>query len=180
MKKKIFDEIPRIENDKYLIRQLLPRDAEMLDKLRNDDEVYTYLPTFLYEREDMDADELIEGMYAELFPEMESVFLGVFMKPDFQFVGIVEFYGYRGDVKKISVGCRFLKEYWGKGIATDVLGLVIKYLNRETETEIITASTMTENKASARVLEKNGFIRTTTDEEDWGFSVPTKADKWFL
>ena len=39
---------------------------------------------------------------------------------------------------------------------------------------------MVENRASARVLEKNGFIRTTAGfPEDWGYAEPTIADKWF-
>ncbi len=180
MKKKVFDEIPRIENGKLLIRQLLPRDAEQLDELRNSENVYKYLPTFLYEKEDMDADEVIEGMYSEMFPEMESVFLGVFLKPDYEFVGLAELYGYRGDVKKVSVGYRFLEKFWGQGIGTEALKLVVNYLLEETDTEIITASTMLDNVASVRVLEKNGFNRTSMVEEDWGYPVPTMANKWFL
>ncbi len=37
-----------------------------------------------------------------------------------------------------------------------------------------------ENRASARVLEKNGFIQTASGvPEDWGYAGPTLADKWF-
>jgi ribosomal-protein-alanine N-acetyltransferase len=36
-----------------------------------------------------------------------------------------------------------------------------------------------ENRASARVLEKNGFIQVShAVDEDWGFPEPTPADKW--
>ena len=45
--------------------------------------------------------------------------------------------------------------------------------------EIITASTMIENKASGRVLEKNAFLLVDhAVEENWGFPEPTIADKW--
>ncbi len=45
--------------------------------------------------------------------------------------------------------------------------------------EIITASTMVENRASAHVLEKNGFTLVNhAVDEDWGFAKPTPADKW--
>ncbi|MCR5689516.1 MAG: hypothetical protein K6G71_04625 [Clostridiales bacterium] len=45
---------------------------------------------------------------------------------------------------------------------------------------MITASTMIENKASARVLQKNGFQLTASGvPEDWGYEQPTVADKWF-
>ena len=50
---------------------------------------------------------------------------------------------------------------------------MVDYLYNETDIEIITASTMIENKASAHVLEKVGFIRTARSvEEDWGFPEP--------
>ena len=45
--------------------------------------------------------------------------------------------------------------------------------------EIITASTMVENRASARVLEKNGFtLVARAVDEDWGYPAPAPADKW--
>ena len=53
------------------------------------------------------------------------------------------------------------------------------YLYSSTEIEIITASTMVENMASRRVLEKNGFIQTTIAEEDWGYQEPVTVNKWF-
>jgi ribosomal-protein-alanine N-acetyltransferase len=56
---------------------------------------------------------------------------------------------------------------------------MIRYLEEETDIEIITASTMVENKASARVLQKNGFeLVTSGAEEDWGYERPTLTDKW--
>ena len=57
---------------------------------------------------------------------------------------------------------------------------MVGYLYGETDIEIITASTMIENEASAHVLEKADFIRTARSvEEDWGFPEPTIVDKWF-
>ena len=47
--------------------------------------------------------------------------------------------------------------------------------------EIITASTMIENQASARVLQKNGFTLVNhAVYEDWGYPEPTLTDKWIL
>ena len=40
---------------------------------------------------------------------------------------------------------------------------------------------MVENRASARVLEKNGFTLVNRHVgEDWGYDQPTLADKWIL
>ena len=96
------------------------------------------------------------------------------------FCGLAEMYGFRDDAHKISIGLRTTERSWGKEIGVKVIGMMVDYLYGETDIEIITASTMVENKASAHVLEKVGFIRTARSvEEDWGFPEPTIVDKWF-
>ncbi len=68
----------------------------------------------------------------------------------------------------------------GQGLATEVAGLMMGYLYDKTDIEIVTASVMTNNPASARVLEKCGFIRTARGVgEDWGFDEPVVVDKFF-
>ncbi len=95
------------------------------------------------------------------------------------FCSLAEMYGYRDPIHKISVGYRLLERCWGQGIASEALGMMIDYLYGETDIEIITASTMIENQASARVLTKNGFpLVAHAVGEDWGYGQPTIADKW--
>ena len=97
------------------------------------------------------------------------------------FTGLVELYGFRSEIHKISIGYRFLEEYWGRGIASETVSTMVKYLLEQTPIEIITDSTMVENKASAKVLMKNGFsLIVSGADEDWGFKEPTPTDKWFL
>ena len=175
MKKKLFSEIPYIKGERLILRQITQDDAKGLEKLVNDPEVYRYLPTFLYEKKYEDISYVIDHLYDECFSD--SIILGVY--EDGTFCGFIELYGYREELHKISVGGRFCKECWGKAIASDALQLMVKYLYEETDIEIITASSMIENNASARVLEKSGFsLVTHAAEEDWGFDTPTLADKW--
>ncbi len=60
-----------------------------------------------------------------------------------------------------------------------ILGAIVRCLYGQTDIEIITASTMVENSASAKVLQKNDFTLVVSGaEEDWGYGRPTIADKW--
>ena len=78
------------------------------------------------------------------------------------------------------MGYRLRERFWGRGLATEAVRCMVGYLYGKTDIEIITASTMVENEASARVLEKADFIRTARGvEEDWGFDEPAIVDKWF-
>ena len=81
----------------------------------------------------------------------------------------------------VSIGGRLREKYWKNGIGTDIAKLMVDYLFKETDIEIITASTMVKNKASARMLEKNGFLTTNSIyKEDWGHDESTDVYRWFL
>ncbi|MBQ1502341.1 MAG: GNAT family N-acetyltransferase, partial [Firmicutes bacterium] len=152
MKKKLFSEIPYLESDRLILKGLTQDDAPALQELVDSSNVYRYLPTFLFEKQYADVRCVIDHLYDECWKE--SIILGVFENGGF--CGLAEMYGYRDPVHKISVGYRLLERCWGRGIASAALGMMIDYLYNETDIEIITASTMVENQASARVLTKNG------------------------
>ena len=177
---KLFDEIPTLENERLVLRRLDDADADDLRELAHSDRVYRYLPTFLFEQRYDDPHIVIQKLYTECFQAKESLILGVFLKDTNSFCGLAEFYGFRDAIHKISIGYRLAESYWGQGIATETVALMVDYLLTRTDIEIITASTMVENRASARVLEKNDFLMNDgAVPEDWGYDAPTIADKWF-
>ena len=173
--KKLFSEIPYLQGRRLILKQIEDADADSLRELVGNPMVYRYLPTFLFERKYPDIHDVIHRLYTECF--QESIILGIYL--DGALCGLGEMYGFRDAIHKISAGYRLKEEYWGRGIATEALEMIVRYLYEETEIEIITASTMVENKASARVLMKNGFSLVESGaEEDWGYPQPTIADKW--
>ncbi len=175
MRKKLFSEIPYLKGSRVELKRLVPSDAPALAELTASPRVYRYLPTFLFEKKYEDARTVIERLYEECWKE--SIILGVFLSGGF--CGLAELYGFRDPIHKVSVGYRLLERCWGQGIATEALGLLVDYLYNETDIEIITASTMVENLASANVLKKNGFSPVVHSVgEDWGYEAPTLADKW--
>ena len=177
--KGLFSEIPHIGDERLVLRRLGKADAVPLARLAHSAAVYRYLPTFLYEQKYPDIDRVIRGLYTECI--RESMILGVFLREDGRFCGLAEVYGCREPIHKVSIGYRLLEECWGRGIATETVRLLTGWLLDRAGVEIMTASTMVENRASARVLEKNGFSLVNSGVgEDWGYPQPTIADKWFL
>lgn len=180
MRINLFDEIPRIEGDGIVLRRLTNADVSALNELVSSPRVYRYLPTYLFEKQFDDQRQMIKELYDTWFAAKESIILGVEVRGDGGICGLAEFYGLREEIHKISVGYRFLERSWGRGVATQTVHLMVDYLYTKTTIEMITASTMVQNEASARVLQKNDFIRTARAvEEDWGYDTPTIADKWF-
>lgn len=175
MKKQLFSEIPCLKSGRLELKEITPAHTSGLEELVNSPRVYRYLPTFLFERKYADLSYVIDHLYDECWKE--SILLGVFI--DNAFCGLAEMYGYRAPIHKISVGYRLLERCWGKGIASEALRMMIDYLYNDTDIEIITASTMIENRASANVLLKNGFeLVVHAVGEDWGYEKPTITDKW--
>ncbi len=177
---KLFQEIPYLESERLVLKRLEDEDASALEELTKDEEVYRYLPTYLFEQQFDDAHEAIANMYGDLFSNKESIILGVYLKDGMPLCGLGELYGFRDDMHKISLGYRLLRRYWGQGIASEAVATMLEYLFTRTDIELVTASTMLDNSASAHVLYKNSFTHTIAAEEDWGFPEPTIADKWFV
>ena len=170
----LFPSPPVLSDESLCLRPLTLSDRNDLHHLVQEEAVYRYLPTFLFEKKYEPAD-VIRRLYEEGLND--SLILGVFSGS--RFCGLAEIYGYRAPIRKASVGYRLLQEEWGKGIAARALGIVVRELLENRQIEIITASTMIENQASAHVLMKNGFALVAhAAEEDWGFAGPTLADKW--
>ena len=179
-RKKLFSEIPRIEGERIVLDRVVDADAAALRDLIDNQLVQRYLPTYLFEKQRDDVHETISLLYGDLFANKETLIMAIRIKETGELAGLAEFYGLRDSLHKISMGYRLRECWWGHGVATEAACLMVGYLYGETDIEIITASTMVENEASAHVLEKADFIRTARYvEEDWGFPEPTIVDKWF-
>ena len=59
--------------------------------------------------------------------------------------------------KNIEIGYFIGEPYWGKGIATEACKLICSYVEEKMDKLRIEAHTFEHNKASMRVLQKNGF-----------------------
>lgn len=60
--------------------------------------------------------------------------------------------------KSIEIGYFIGEEYWGKGIATEAVAQLTAYLENSFDLLRIYAEVFAHNKASMRVLQKNGFF----------------------
>ena len=129
--KKLFPEIPVLNNGQIELRALTQADAEALEEMVNSRRVYRYLPTFLFEKKYPDVREVIRRLYTECLEE--SLILGVFSGDGSSFdtfCGLAEMYGYKENIHKISLGCRLAEHALGKGIATQAVSMMVDLLQQ--------------------------------------------------
>ena len=165
-----------IENDRLVIRGLEKQDLTGLEALRCDKKVYCYEPTFLMELQGTPEEALEMIQHMDLYEDRQCI-LGVYEKTiPSVLIGLAELYDFKPSGKVISLGYRFLSKYWGKGIASSCVCALLNYVQSNTEVDLVTAHVISQNKASARCLLKNGFEYLLTKPEDWGYSEWCVAD----
>ena len=81
------------------------------------------------------------------------------LKDTNKLIGCISIYnnGIRKYNKVKSLGFSLSEDYWGKGIMTEAVKLVIKYVFTKTDCEILEVGHHSDNYASKRVIMKCGF-----------------------
>ncbi len=87
---------------------------------------------------------------------------------DGQYVGDVWCYAMdpSGDPQAMVSYCVFEQALWGRGVASEALGLFLEEIRERFGLERIGAFTFIANQGSVRVLEKNGFLLAETLVEE--------------
>jgi ribosomal-protein-alanine N-acetyltransferase len=82
------------------------------------------------------------------------------------FLGWCGLTGWNPDYRSASLGYCFAEAAWGHGYATETAQAVLRWAFDTLDLNRVQAETDTRNLASARVLEKIGFVREGTLRED--------------
>lgn len=175
----LFDIFPYLENDKVIIRKMELSDVAALSEISNNDNVYKYLPPFLYKKSNKTLETAIKNLGGRDFEKKKLIIAGIYLKdnPD-RLVGLAEMFDYKKRANKITVGYRLNEDYWNKKIASNALALMVDYLVNEMGITTIQAFVMPGNLYSAKVLLNNGFVKEayTSQEKNWGGQETVSVD----
>ncbi|TPN81175.1 GNAT family N-acetyltransferase [Aquimarina algicola] len=143
-----------IETERLLLREITLDDAESLLKLYSDPKVQRYTGEPVVKS----IEEIKKAIETRIVNYKKYGFgrWATILKSEKQFVGWAGL-AYLPEFDKIDLGYRFLPEYWGLGIATEVSRAILDYGFDTLKIKKIVAIAMTENKASIRVMEKIGM-----------------------
>lgn len=133
-----------------ILAKLQQSDYDDILLLHNDEQVRTYLggPIDL-----KDFHCSFECMCSAIEPEAYWIMRE---KQTTAFMGLVSIDGYH-DKKRYELSYQLLPEFWGKGYATEVLDLMIKYAFSELGLEELVSETQKKNVKSIRLLERLGM-----------------------
>ncbi len=147
-----------VETKRLRLREYAETDAEAFYRLNSDPAVMRFVGETLVEsveqaRAIIRAYPIVDyatygfGRWACVLRESEEV------------IGFAGF-KFLPETGEVDLGYRLLPAYWDRGLATEACVAVIPYGFERLQLSEITALVLPENGASARVLEKCGFVRT--------------------
>lgn len=142
------------QSPRIIIREFLPQEKQTFLDLFKDNQVTQYLPNASPER-------YVE-MFNELLENYEKKNLSrwaIFDATNNNFIGMCVARVFVHNTSQIEIGYVLSREYWGKGIATEVCKALTQYSFANTNTKEVVAITDLSNSGSQNVLQKAGFER---------------------
>jgi [ribosomal protein S5]-alanine N-acetyltransferase len=142
------------QSPKIIIREFLPQEKQLFLDLFEDEQVTQYLPVASPERYIEMFDELLEN-----YEKNNLSRWAIFNAVDNDFIGMCVARIFFHDSNQIEIGYVLCRNYWGKGIATEVCKALTEYSFANTDTKEVVAITDLDNIGSQNVLQKVGFKR---------------------
>nr|WP_199158076.1 GNAT family N-acetyltransferase [Pedobacter sp. ASV2] len=156
------------ETERLLLRELLPEDINGLLQLDSDPEVHQYLGQKTISTIEESSQNL--NYIRQQYIDNGIGRWAVIEKQTNQFIGwsglklITELTN--GHINYYDLGYRFIKEYWGKGYATESAKASISYAFNQLKANEVYAIADIDNLASIKILEKLGLKRINIFQYD--------------
>lgn len=144
--KRMFTQEVILESERILLRQIRMEDLEDLFLLYSNEKIYKYRLGVIKKTKES-VEKFIQNSLKE-YEAREAMYFAICLKehPE-RVIGVAELFGIDKMVEMVNIGYSINEDYWNKGIATEVAGILIRYLFEEIEVNRIQAHVMPENKS---------------------------------
>lgn len=154
-----------LTTDRLLLRPLHSGDAEILLRIFSDPEVMRYFNTPPWATLD-DAQDVIESSKRKM-ERQESLTLGIVVKDTNELIGKCMLFSYEPESKRAELGFGIARQHWGKRIIPEAGQALLTYGFDALGLRRVEAEIDPENIASAKTLERLGFIREGLLRQRW-------------
>jgi len=151
-----------IETPRIILRQFILEDVQAVYDLNSNLEVQKYTGDEVLASLERAREVITQTSFGD-YKDHGYGRWAVVHKQDDKVIGFAGL-KYLPEIDETDIGYRFLPEYWGQGIATEVSQPIIDYGFEKLDLTRIIGIAMQENIASQKVLEKIGLTFYKTDE----------------
>jgi ribosomal-protein-alanine N-acetyltransferase len=152
-----FHPFKNLESDRLFLRRIDLGDAAQMLALKGDAENMKFVPRPLITTM-TEAEENIK-MFDSKIESNEGINWAITLKHSTELIGIIGLYKIDVQNFRSEIGYMILPEHQSKGITSEAVRLVLNYGFSDLHLHSIEAIVDPEHTASARVLEKNGFVK---------------------
>lgn len=152
-----FSPFPNLETERLLLRRVNTTDIKEIFALRSNPETMKYIPRPLL-KTDEDALEHI-AMIDTKIETNEGINWAITLKDCPKLIGVIGHYRIKPEHYRAEIGYMLLPEYHGKGIISEAVKEAVNYGFQVMKLHSIEAIIDPDNDGSAKVLEKNGFVK---------------------
>ncbi|RZJ35385.1 MAG: N-acetyltransferase [Flavobacterium sp.] len=152
-----FDPFPILESDRLFLRRISTNDVQCVFDLRSDPETMKFVPRPLVKSH---ADALAHiALIDSKINNNEGINWAITCSGSDAMIGIIGHYVIKKEHFRSEIGYMILPQFCGKGLITEAVDAVLRYGFDQMKLHSVEAIIDPENIASARVLEKNGFVK---------------------
>lgn len=152
-----FIPFPVLETEHLLLRRVDTNDVNEVFDLRSNPETMKYIPRPLLQTTE-EALEHIARIDAKI-ENNEGINWAITLKGSSKLLGIIGHYRIKPEHFRAEIGYMLLPEFHGRGIISEAIAKVLEYGFEVIKLHSIEAIIDPENEASAKVLEKNNFVK---------------------
>lgn len=155
---KVFEEFPILSSTKLELKKIEDRHLQELFDIYDNEKVFEFCG--IIPKHNLQTVSKMIGHFDRDYQKKSRVKWGIFQKSQNDtLVGIIEAMDFNQKVDMVTIGYYLAEAYWGKGIATEAVHMIVKYLFEEVAINRIQAEVMPLNEPSKKVLLKNGFLK---------------------
>jgi len=156
----IFNSLPNLKSEPITLKKIEENNLEDVFEIYSNDRVFEFCGIIpKYNKETV---KKMIGHFERDYHKKTRVKWGIFNNANEKLVGILEAQEFNQKVNMVTIGYFLAESYWGKGIATQSVQLLVEFFFKEVNVNRIQAEVMPLNVNSKKVLLKNGFMKEGT------------------
>lgn len=152
-----FNPFPELQTQRLVLRPILDSDVEAVFALRSNPEVMKFVPRPLAKTLDDARAHIV--MIQDKISSGEGINWAITRKGHPELIGIIGHYRIQPEHSRAEIGYMMLPQFHGNGYITEAVAEMVRFGFQKMQLHSIEAIIDPANVASARVLEKNKFVK---------------------
>ncbi len=161
-----FHPFPVLETERLILKNITEEHAEGFFRLRTDDDVMRYVEV----ERPKSVEEALQALRDNYIPKWqrnEGLTWAIHSKEDDTYIGNIGLFRTIPEHHRAEIGYTLFPRFWGKGLMSEALQAVIGYGFEGMKLHSIEANINPLNEASAKILDRHGFVREAYFNENY-------------